>query len=64
MQDNFETKAKTWDENPLQVRITSNFVNQLYNSTFLYKSDKIAEVGCGTGLVGLNLAKYVNKIYM
>lgn len=64
MQDNFETKAKTWDENPLQVRITSNFVNQLYNSTFFYKSDKIAEVGCGTGLVGLNLAKYVNKIYM
>lgn len=64
MQDNFETKAKTWDENPLQLRITSNFVSQLCNSTFLYKSDKIAEVGCGTGLVGLNLAKYVEKIYM
>lgn len=64
MQDNFETKAKTWDENPLQLRITSNFVSQLCNSTFLYKSDKIAEVSCGTGLVGLNLAKYVEKIYM
>lgn len=63
MIDNFENKAKTWD-NPIQIKRTSNFVEQLCYGTFLYKEDNIAEVGCGTGLVGLQLSKLVNKIYM
>lgn len=63
MKDNFELKAKTWD-NPIQIKRTSNFVEQLSYGIFLYKEDNIAEVGCGTGLVGLQLSKLVNKIYM
>lgn len=63
MTDNFELKAKTWD-NPIQIKRTSNFVEQLCYGIFLYKDDNIAEVGCGTGLVGLQLSKLVDKIYM
>lgn len=63
MKDNFELKAKNWD-NPIQIKRTSNFVEQLCYGIFLYKDDNIAEVGCGTGLVGLKLSKLVNKIYM
>lgn len=63
MKDNFELKAKTWD-NQTQIKRTSNFVDQLCYGTFLFKEDNIAEVGCGTGLVGLKLSKLVNKIYM
>lgn len=60
--DNFETKAKTWDNNQSQINLTSNFVSKFLDGIMLYKKDKLVEVGCGTGLVGLKLAKYVNEI--
>lgn len=63
MIDNFQNKANTWD-NPQKIRMTTKFSNELSNSIFLYKEDKIAEVGAGTGLVGLSIVDMVNKIYM
>ena len=63
MTDNFEQKAKAWDNNS-RIDIRNNFVKQLNNGTFFFKEDNIAEIGCGTGLVGLQLSKLVNKIYM
>lgn len=63
MIDNFEQKARTWDKNS-RIDIRNNFVKQLNDGIFFFKEDNIAEVGCGTGLVGLQLSKLVNKIYM
>ncbi|MBP1629935.1 MAG: Methyltransferase type 11 [Bacteroidetes bacterium] len=63
MSDNFEQKAKTWD-NPMQVELTKRFVERICESIFLYKEDKIAEIGCGTGLVGLQIAPIVEELYM
>ena len=63
MQDNFKDKAHSWD-NPDKILMTNKFSNQIAKSIFLYKSDKLAEVGAGTGLVGLSLLDKVNKIYM
>lgn len=63
MTDNFEQKARNWDKNS-RIDIRNNFVKQLNNGIFFFKEDNIAEVGCGTGLVGLQLSKLVNKIYM
>lgn len=63
MIDNFQNKANTWD-NPQKIRMTTKFSNELSESIFLYKEDNIAEVGAGTGLVGLSLVDKVNKIYM
>lgn len=63
MTDHFQNKAKDWD-NPMQIEMTSKFVNQLRNSIFIYEKDIYAEVGCGTGLVGLSIAEEIGKIYM
>lgn len=63
MIDDFQNKANTWD-NPQKIRMTTKFSNELSESIFLYKEDNIAEVGAGTGLVGLSLVDKVNKIYM
>ena len=63
MIDNFEHKAKTWD-NPMQMEMTSKFVSKIKESIFCYKEDVVAEVGCGTGLVGLSFLDIIQKIYM
>ena len=63
MIDNFKDKAKSWD-NPDKIKMTEKFSKQLTNSIFLYKKDNLAEVGAGTGLVGLSLVDMVNKVYM
>lgn len=63
MIDNFEHKALNWD-NPMQVEMTSRFVSKVKDSIFCYKQDVVAEVGCGTGLVGLSFLDIVQKIYM
>ena len=63
MIDHFQNKAKDWD-NPMQIELTSKFVNQLRNSIFIYEQDIYAEVGCGTGLVGLSFAEEIQKTYM
>lgn len=63
MIDQFQNKAKDWD-NPMQIELTSKFVNQLRKSIFIYEQDIYAEVGCGTGLVGLSFANEIKKIHM
>ncbi|MBP6428966.1 MAG: class I SAM-dependent methyltransferase [Bacteroidales bacterium] len=63
MIDNFKDKAEAWDD-PDKVEMTSKFSKQIKNSIFLYKKDRLAEVGAGTGLVGLSLVESVNKVYM
>lgn len=63
MIDTFQHKAKNWDS-PARIEMKNNFVNQLQNSIFLYKEDVLAEVGCGTGLVGLSFVESIKKIYM
>lgn len=62
-EDIFRNRAKNWD-NPSQIMVTGNFVDQICDSVFLYKEDVIAEIGSGTGLVGLRLAELVEKVYM
>lgn len=63
MVDIFKDKAEGWDT-PEKIEKTKEFARQISNSIFLYKNDNLAEVGAGTGLVGLNLVDMVNKIYM
>ncbi len=63
MIENFKDKAEAWDD-PDKVEMTSKFSKQIKNSIFLYKKDRLAEVGAGTGLVGLSLVESVNKVYM
>ncbi|MFA7082520.1 MAG: class I SAM-dependent methyltransferase [Bacteroidales bacterium] len=63
MIDNFKDKAEAWD-NPDKVEMTSKFARRVSNCIFLYKKDRLADVGAGTGLVGLSLVDKVKKVYM
>lgn len=60
MIDNFKDKAEAWD-NPDKVEMTSKFARRVSNCIFLYKKDRLADVGAGTGLVGLSLVDKVKK---
>lgn len=64
MQDNFEEKAKNWDNNPLIVEISNIFFEEIRKNVKITKDLKILEFGCGTGLVGLNFSSLVNSVLM
>jgi ubiquinone/menaquinone biosynthesis C-methylase UbiE len=64
MPDNFEEKAKNWDNNPLIVEISNIFFEEIRKNVKITKDLKILELGCGTGLVGLNFSSLVNSILM
>jgi len=63
MSDNFKTKAAEWDS-PMKVAMTQKFVSELLKNIKLNKSLKALEVGCGTGLVGLQIINQVKSMVM
>ena len=56
MKDNFSEKSKTWDENPLTIERSDLFTKAIRKNYTINAGDTLMEFGCGTGLVGLNLA--------
>jgi len=52
----FDKDALTWDDLPRRVNLAKAVVANI--APHLKKSDKILEFGCGTGLVGINLAPF------
>lgn len=54
-------KAISWDS-PLKVEISSKFVSEMKKSINFGKSLKVMDFGCGTGLVGLNIAPLVKSV--
>jgi len=55
----FDKEAIKWDDLPRRVSLAKKVVN---NIKPFVNNKKILEFGCGTGLVGLNLANDTNKI--
>ena len=64
MCDEFAVKAKGWDEDPMVKGIADVFLKVLKkNFEFSYGLD-LLEFGCGTGLIGLDIANSVHSITM
>ena len=63
MEDNFKAKAAEWDS-PMKIAMTQKFVSELLNNIKIDKSLKVMELGCGTGLVGLQIADQVKAMVM
>lgn len=63
MTDLFAHKAPTWD-NPVKIDMTQHFVARLRKNETLKPDDVVMEVGCGTGLVGLQLKDSVGRLTM
>ncbi len=62
-EDKFLEKSQNW-ENPIKVRMTERFVNQIMENVNLSPDMRIVEFGCGTGLVGLQLIEKVSHLTM
>ena len=56
----FDKEAKEWDSSLRRQALAKAVVDNL--SKYLTKEDKVLDFGCGTGLVGLNLAPFVKEV--
>ena len=60
MKNRFDLEALKWDDLPRRVELAKAVVKNI--SPYLNKDEKILEFGCGSGLVGLNIAPFVKKL--
>ena len=60
MNSRFDKDAITWDDLPRRVNLAKTVVENI--KPHLKKTDRVLEFGCGTGLVGINLAPYVKEV--
>ncbi len=58
--DEFAHKAEEWDT-PMRIKMAEKFVNELHNNINFTNKLKVLDFGCGTGLVGLQIAPLVKS---
>ena len=63
MNDPFAVKAKEWDT-PMKVKMAEKFVHEMHQNINFSKDHKALDFGCGTGLVGLQIASLVKNVIL
>jgi len=56
----FDIEALTWDDLPRRVELAKAVVNNIIY--YLKGDERVLDFGCGTGLVGLNIAPFVKEV--
>lgn len=56
----FDKDALTWDDLPRRVELAKAVVKNI--KPYMKPNYSVLEFGCATGLVGINIAPYVNKL--
>jgi len=56
----FDIEALTWDDLPRRVELAKAVVKNI--APYLKGDERVLDVGCGTGLVGLNIAPFVKEV--
>lgn len=59
--DNFKNKAGDWDS-PMKVEMAKKFVAEMLKNINLGNENKVLDYGCGTGLVGMEVAPLVKSV--
>jgi len=62
MNESFDEKAKTWDEEPRRGRLTQAIFSAIENAVPLQANETALDYGCGTGLLTLPLAARVHRV--
>ena len=60
LSNRFDKDAITWDDLPRRVNLAKTVVNNII--LHLNGNEKVLEFGCGTGLVGINIAPFVKEL--
>jgi len=56
----FDIEALTWDDLPRRVELAKAVVKNI--TSYLKGDERVLDFGCGTGLVGLNIAHFVKEV--
>lgn len=59
---NFDELARNWDENPDKHELANSIAKGISANTPLSNIKNALEFGCGTGLVGLRIAKQISRL--
>jgi 2-polyprenyl-3-methyl-5-hydroxy-6-metoxy-1,4-benzoquinol methylase len=62
MENSFDMRASTWDENPRRLRLIEEVSNVIIREIPLEKSHRILDYGCGTGQLGYALIGRVGEV--
>lgn len=58
----FDEAAKDWDKSDFRLSLAKNITDAILDNVELKKDDAVMDFGCGTGLVGLNIAPFVGRL--
>jgi tRNA (cmo5U34)-methyltransferase len=58
----FDNIAKDWDKSDFRLSLAKNITDKILDCVALSSDDVVMDFGCGTGLVGLNIAPFVKKL--
>ena len=58
----FDKAAATWDEKPRRVQLAKNIASAIEKAVPLHQQMKVLEIGCGTGLISIQLAQDVGSV--
>lgn len=62
--DQFAEKAKTWDNNPVRMKMTEGFLSKISKRVVTPPTPVVMEIGCGTGLIGLHFKDSARHLIM
>jgi len=60
--ERFDAAAKDWDKNHTRITMATKITSQIIKNIPLQNEHTVMDFGCGTGLVGLNIAPLVGKL--
>ncbi len=58
----FDAAASEWDKSQTRINMATKITSQIIKNIPLRSDDTVMDFGCGTGLVGLNIAPLVGKL--
>ncbi|MDD3467573.1 MAG: class I SAM-dependent methyltransferase [Campylobacterales bacterium] len=58
----FDAAASEWDKSQTRINMATKITSQIIKNIPLRSDDTVMDFGCGTGLVGLNIAPLVHKL--
>jgi len=62
MENSFDVRASTWDENPRRIKMVENVSAIIVREIPIGKNDRIIDYGFGTGLLGYKLIDHVEAV--